>query len=93
MPTIFALKRLMRSLVASEQLLLFCDLHGHSRKRNIFAYGCESHKGPLRLRERVFPRLLADCAHFSLSGCSYKARARLSAPTADEIADEPRIAR
>ena len=37
-PTIYALKKLMRGIVASEQLLLFCDLHGHSRKRNIFAY-------------------------------------------------------
>ena len=72
MPTIYALKRLMKGYVANDQLLLFCDLHGHSRKRNIFAYGCESLRGPMRLRERVFPRLLADCAHFSLGGCSYK---------------------
>ena len=57
----------------AEQLLLFCDLHGHSRKRNIFAYGCENAKGPQRLRERIFPRLLADCCpHFSNAGCSYK---------------------
>jgi len=73
MPTIFALKRLMKSYVATDQLLLFCDLHGHSRKRNIFAYGCENAKGPQRLRERIFPRLLADCCpHFSNAGCSYK---------------------
>jgi len=64
---------MMRGIVASEQLLLFCDLHGHSRKRNIFAYGCETLKGPSRLRERVFPRLLADtCHHFSYSSCSFK---------------------
>jgi len=72
MPTIHALKRLLRGLVGTEQLLLFCDLHGHSRKRNIFAYGCESLRGPTRLRERLFPRLLADCHHFSLGGCSFK---------------------
>ena len=70
-PTIYHLKRLMRSLAASDQLLLFCDLHGHSRKRNIFTYGCEG-SGRTRLRERIFPRLLADCAHFSLPCCSYK---------------------
>jgi len=73
MPTIFHTKRLIKSLAAQEQLLLFCDLHGHSRKRNIFMYGCENTRGPLRLRERVFPRLLADCCpHFSLPGCSFK---------------------
>ena len=71
-PTIFHLKRLMRSYIASDQLLLFCDFHGHSRKRNIFAYACETLRGSQRLRERVFPRLLADCPHFSLGGCSFK---------------------
>lgn len=71
-PTIFHLKRIMKDYLASEQLLLFCDLHGHSRKRNIFAYGCETLRGPNRLRERVFPRLLAGCAHFSLGACSFK---------------------
>ena len=62
-----------QALAASEQMVLFCDLHGHSRKRNIFMYGCENLKGPWRLHERVFPRLLADCCpHFSLPGCSFK---------------------
>ena len=63
----------MKGCLSTDQLLLFCDLHGHSRKRNIFAYGCEQLKGANRLKERVFPRLLADCcAHFSLGGCSFK---------------------
>ena len=36
-------------------------------------YGCETLKGPSRLRERIFPRLLADtCHHFSYSSCSFK---------------------
>ena len=34
-PTIYALKRLMRGYLATDQLLLFCDFHGHSRKRNV----------------------------------------------------------
>ena len=71
-PTIFHLKKLIKHLHAGDSLLLFADLHGHSRKRNIFAYGCERPSGPLRLRERVFPRLLADCPHFSYPGCSFK---------------------
>ena len=73
MPTIYHLKRLMRSLAAQEQLLFFCDLHGHSRKRNIFVYGCEGTKGERRLKERVFPRLLDEYTpHFSAPSCSYK---------------------
>ena len=71
-PTIFHLKKLMKGYLATDQLLLFCDFHGHSRKRNIFAYACETLKGANRLRERIFPKLLADCPHFSLGGCSFK---------------------
>jgi hypothetical protein len=72
-PTIHHMKRMMRSLQSTDQLLLFCDLHGHSRKRNVFCYGCENPRGPHRLRERLFPRLLADHSpHFSLGACSFK---------------------
>jgi hypothetical protein len=51
---------------------------GHSRKKNVFVYGCDSSKathlapGP-RLRERVFPRMLWKNAEtFSFSDCSFK---------------------
>ena len=27
------------------EVLLFCDFHGHSRKKNIFIYGCNSRDG------------------------------------------------
>jgi len=71
MPTIYNLKKMMRGLVAQDQLMLFCDLHGHSRKPNIFVYGCEGGRTP-RLVERIFPRLLANCPHFNFSCCSFK---------------------
>mmetsp|Transcript_33089 Transcript_33089/g.109328 ORF Transcript_33089/g.109328 Transcript_33089/m.109328 type:complete len:213 (+) Transcript_33089:1390-2028(+) len=47
---------------------------GHSRKHNVFAYGCEgSAKSGTRWTCRVFPTLLAEgCELFSLPGCSYK---------------------
>ncbi|KAJ1630847.1 hypothetical protein T492DRAFT_592524, partial [Pavlovales sp. CCMP2436] len=37
-PTIACAKALLKSL-ADERLLLFCDLHGHSRKKSTFMYG------------------------------------------------------
>jgi hypothetical protein len=43
---------------------------GHSRKHNIFTYGCEA--SAKAVAPRIFPRLLADCPHFSLPDCSYK---------------------
>lgn len=27
-------------------VLLFCDLHGHSMKKNIFVYGCHDRVNP-----------------------------------------------
>lgn len=38
---------------------LYCDLHAHSRKHNIFIYGCENRRGgDRRLQEQVFPLML-----------------------------------
>lgn len=43
------------------QLLLYVDLHGHSRKHNVFMYGCHTpHCDHLQLlHERVIPFLLS----------------------------------
>jgi hypothetical protein len=38
---------------------MYCDLHAHSRKHNIFIYGCESRRSAdRRLQEQVFPLML-----------------------------------
>lgn len=40
-------------------MALYCDLHAHSRKHNIFIYGCENRRGgEKRLQEQVFPLML-----------------------------------
>lgn len=40
-PQVFFLKNLLRKLVhEKKEILVFCDLHGHSRKNNSFVYGC-----------------------------------------------------
>lgn len=40
-------------------MALYCDLHAHSRKHNIFIYGCENRRGgDRRLQEQVFPLML-----------------------------------
>jgi cytosolic carboxypeptidase protein 2/3 len=39
---------------------MFIDLHGHSRKQNIFLYGAdEKRKGLSRPAARVFPKVIA----------------------------------
>lgn len=39
-PTIYYSKMLAKSCSADHSILLYCDFHGHSRKRNVFMYGC-----------------------------------------------------
>ncbi|EGB05157.1 hypothetical protein AURANDRAFT_1129, partial [Aureococcus anophagefferens] len=57
-PTIYHLKSLIRTERAQREVVLFCDLHGHSRKQNIFMYGCDDRRKP-RPAVRVFPKLLS----------------------------------
>lgn len=41
-PTIFETKKLAKLMHAERGVVLFCDMHGHSRKQNIFMYGCDN---------------------------------------------------
>lgn len=46
-------------LLQEREIIVYCDLHGHSRKQNVFIYGCENRHNPeKRLKERVFPLML-----------------------------------
>eukprot|EP00002_Diphylleia_rotans_P022826 TRINITY_DN4487_c0_g1_i1.p1 TRINITY_DN4487_c0_g1~~TRINITY_DN4487_c0_g1_i1.p1 ORF type:complete len:624 (+),score=86.47 TRINITY_DN4487_c0_g1_i1:93-1964(+) len=57
-PTIYNAKIMIQNFLADRPIMLFCDIHGHSRKRNVFLYGCGD-DGSSQIREdRVFPRLL-----------------------------------
>ena len=41
-PTIHSLKAFLQGLVDNKRnIFLYCDLHGHSIKRNVFCYGCD----------------------------------------------------
>ena len=43
-PTIWHAKAMIRKLTEERETVLFCDMHGHSRKKNVFAYGCQNTK-------------------------------------------------
>jgi murein tripeptide amidase MpaA len=43
-PTVYNSKKLAKQMQVERGVVLFCDMHGHSRKQNIFMYGCESHR-------------------------------------------------
>lgn len=69
-PTIFFAKNMIRHLQHDRDVILYIDIHGHSRKKNVFMYGnCESSG----IREKIFPRLLcrsSDC--FNFDDCCFK---------------------
>jgi len=61
---------MFRHLLDDREVILFVDIHGHSRKKNVFMYGNSESGG---LREKIFPGLLcrsSDC--FSFDDCCFK---------------------
>lgn len=53
------------------ELLLYCDLHGHSRKKNMFMYGNCS-KNDVSIKEKIFPFLLEKAADiFNFGDCNF----------------------
>ncbi|XP_072538462.1 cytosolic carboxypeptidase 1 [Salminus brasiliensis] len=85
-PTIYHAKSLLQYLTAIGRTpLVFCDYHGHSRKKNVFMYGCSIKEtvwqtnvsaSSCDLQEdlgyRTLPKLLSQLAPaFSLASCSF----------------------
>ncbi|CAM9876303.1 unnamed protein product, partial [Ectocarpus sp. 12 AP-2014] len=59
-PTVFWLKQYIRQEQAKKGVGMYIDLHGHSRKMNIFMYGAdEKRRGVSCPSARVFPKLLS----------------------------------
>ncbi|KAJ3226067.1 Cytosolic carboxypeptidase 1 [Clydaea vesicula] len=71
-PTIFWAKNLIGHLcnVIGNKPLLCCDIHGHSRKKNVFIFGNDiSKEGNF---DHIFPTILSNiCSSFDLNNCLY----------------------
>ncbi|XP_059172169.1 cytosolic carboxypeptidase 1-like isoform X2 [Physella acuta] len=83
-PTIYHTKGLLQYLSAiNKPPLIYCDYHGHSRRKNIFMYGCSPHQtwqpnesnAGSKASDQCYkqlPRLLqGSCPSFSLQNCSF----------------------
>jgi len=55
-PENYSCKQMMRKTLESRDILFYCDIHGHSRCKNLFMYGCANLRAD-RLKERIFPYL------------------------------------
>uniref|UniRef100_A0A674JR25 Cytosolic carboxypeptidase 1 n=1 Tax=Terrapene triunguis TaxID=2587831 RepID=A0A674JR25_9SAUR len=85
-PTIYHAKGLLQYLAVIKRLpLVYCDYHGHSRKKNVFMYGCSIKETVWHtnvsaascdliedLGYRTLPKILSHIAPtFSMSSCSF----------------------
>ncbi|XP_006896824.1 PREDICTED: cytosolic carboxypeptidase 2 [Elephantulus edwardii] len=73
-PCIWYTRNMIKRLLEEREVLLYCDFHGHSRKNNIFLYGCNNNDRKYWLHERVFPLMLSKNApdKFSFRSCNFK---------------------
>ncbi|KAJ3145766.1 Cytosolic carboxypeptidase 1, partial [Irineochytrium annulatum] len=72
-PSIYWTKLLWKHLVDSgHRPLVACDFHGHSRRKNVFIFGCENGPGHSEGLEKIFPSLLSSISPlFDMSACKY----------------------
>ncbi|KAL6474362.1 hypothetical protein MHYP_G00179230 [Metynnis hypsauchen] len=74
-PCVWYTRNMVKRLLAEREVVLYCDFHGHSRKNNVFMYGCNDHKdASLHLQERIFPLMMSKNAKdkFSFRSCKFK---------------------
>jgi cytosolic carboxypeptidase protein 2/3 len=65
-PEIYYTKQMFKKTLDSRKIFMFVDVHGHSRKKNIFMYGCHNKNTDKKNQEKVFP-LLMSSKHGSFS--------------------------
>lgn len=74
-PTIFHAKQMIMKESMDRGVVFFCDIHGHSRKKNVFMYGCDTKKRP-NPKARTFAKIYAAQetakSYISFPDCSFK---------------------
>ena len=85
-PEILAMKEMVKKTLECREIHLFVDMHGHSRQKNLFVYGCQHNsvtlaknpKGPLNAttithhKEKILPIIASKTIDwFSLNDCNY----------------------
>lgn len=67
-PTIYNCKMMCKRFQKARDIILSCDIHGHSRKEGPFMYGCQV---------TTFPDLFdVQCEFFSKAKCTFKVEVR-----------------
>ncbi|CAH8565870.1 unnamed protein product [Schistosoma rodhaini] len=58
-PTIWHTKQMIINVMKQYEVVVYCDLHGHSRKQQMFIYGCKSQTLENQYYSRIFPAMLS----------------------------------
>ncbi|KAJ8402929.1 hypothetical protein AAFF_G00362430 [Aldrovandia affinis] len=76
-PCVWHTRNMVKRVMAEREVVLYCDFHGHSRKNNVFMYGCENRSTTApRLSERVFPLMMSKSVSdkFSYRSCKFRVK-------------------
>eukprot|EP00347_Sterkiella_histriomuscorum_P002278 403368770 len=75
-PSVFHAKEMLNNLHKERQILMYCDLHCHSKKKNSFIYGCNTAANggfTSWTKVRLLPRILArQTALFNIKDCRFR---------------------
>ncbi|CAH8597502.1 unnamed protein product [Heterobilharzia americana] len=80
-PTVWTVKQLVKWCKKMYKDVIYCDMHGHSRRNNIFMYGCDPSNRYSKifntteksLQERILPYIISQQAsrYFSFANCRF----------------------
>eukprot|EP00054_Salpingoeca_dolichothecata_P030847 m.254508 g.254508 ORF g.254508 m.254508 type:complete len:1047 (+) comp26731_c1_seq3:106-3246(+) len=74
-PTVYYTITTAKQFAKDRSVVVYCDLHGHSRQHGVFVYGCHNQADPSRrLMERVFPFMMAKLSadKFLYNRCKFR---------------------
>lgn len=72
-PTVYYTKKMLQILSEENEVVLYCDMHGHSIKKDIFMYGCYNEvKDILDNQKNVFIRLIPYMLSMKNENFSFK---------------------
>ncbi|XP_069750552.1 cytosolic carboxypeptidase 2 isoform X2 [Narcine bancroftii] len=58
-PSVWHTQDMVQRLMQEREVVMYCDFHGHSRKNNVFMYGCSGNQPSRRFEEMVFPLMMS----------------------------------
>ncbi|NXG53676.1 CBPC3 carboxypeptidase, partial [Psilopogon haemacephalus] len=77
-PSVWHTRSMIKRVMEERDVFLYCDIHGHNKKQNVFMYGCEAklHSKAPHMHPRVFPLLLSKSCpdKFSFPDCRFRVR-------------------